>query len=155
MKSFVKICQDAGLLIARIAFGGVLLLHGWQRWRTIGDQVAYLQQHNVPQPDLLAWGATILEALGGVLMIFGVLTPFVAAAFLIEFVIVIVWLKWPNGPVLENGGYEYSVALAALAIVFLVFGAGRAAVDSLFRGPRGEEKSKQHRPTTYSSSSTH
>ena len=40
---------------------------------------------------------------------------------------------------LGNGGYEYSLALAALALVFTFLGAGRLAIDGLFRRPKDED----------------
>ncbi|HHV22145.1 MAG TPA: DoxX family protein, partial [Propionibacterium sp.] len=49
---------------------------------------------------------------------------------------VIAWTKWFHGPWLENSGYEYNVIQAALALVLVTFGAGRIAIDRLFRRSR-------------------
>ncbi len=137
MKTFVKVVQDVALLLVRLTFGGLMVLHGISRWQGgISVQTEHLAQAGVPEPQLFAWGAVVLEVLGGVLIAFGILTPLVAAAFLAEFVLVVVWVKWHSGPYLENGGYEYTVALAAIALFLVAFGAGRAGVDNLFRRPR-------------------
>jgi AcrR family transcriptional regulator len=78
-------------------------------------------------------GATVLEVIGGALLIFGLLTPIVAAFVVAEQVMVIAWLKWQNGLWKVADGIEYPVALAALALILVVFGAGRTGVDMLFR----------------------
>lgn len=134
MKAFIKVMQDIGLLIARVALGLVLFGHGWHRFTTgIGASVTYLTQTGLPEPQLFAWGATLLEVIGGALLVFGLLTPIVAAFVVAEQVMVVVWLKWHNGLWLATNGMEYPLILAVLALVLVVFGAGRTGVDVLFR----------------------
>ncbi|WP_432560219.1 DoxX family protein [Granulicoccus sp. GXG6511] len=136
MSGFLKVLQDLALLIARVAFGAVLVFRGWRRWTSDGGmqgQIDYLRQFNTPAPELLAWGGTLLEMIGGVFLIFGLLTPLVALAVVVQQGMIIAWTKWFRGPWLENGGYEYNGIQAALALLFTVFGAGRLAIDRLFR----------------------
>jgi len=134
MKAFIKVVQDVGLLVARLAVGLVLVGHGWQRFtHGIGPTVDMLTRYGLPEPQLFAWGATVLEVIGGALLIFGLLTPIVAAFVVAEQVVVIAWLKWQNGLWKATDGIEYPVALAALALILVVFGAGRTGVDVLFR----------------------
>lgn len=136
MAGFLKVLRDLALLIVRVAFGAALVFRGWRRWTAEGGmqrQIDYLRGFGTPAPEVLAWGGTLLEILGGVFLIFGLLTPLVAAAIIAQQVMVIAWTKWFHGPWLENGGYEYNVIQAALALILLVFGGGRAAVDQLFR----------------------
>ena len=134
MKAFIKVVQDIGLLVARVALGLVLLSHGWHRFSTgIGTTVTTLTKYGLPEPQLFAWGATILEVIGGALLVFGLLTPIVAAFMVAEQVMVIAWLKWQHGLWQVNDGIEYPVILAALALILVVFGAGRTGVDVLFR----------------------
>ena len=134
MKTLIKVVQDIGLLVARLTLGLVLVAHGWQRFtHGIGPTVDTLTRYGLPEPQLFAWGATVLEVLGGALLIFGLLTPIVAAFVVAEQVMVIAWLKWQNGLWKVADGIEYPVALAALALILVVFGAGRTGVDVLFR----------------------
>lgn len=137
VKTFIKVVQDIGLLVARVALGLVLVGHGWHRFTTgIGATVTTLTQYGVPEPQLFAWGATVLEVIGGALLIFGLLTPIVAAFVVAEQVMVIVWLRWHNGLWQTTNGIEYPVILAVLALVLVAFGAGRTGVDVLFRRGR-------------------
>lgn len=142
MQSFVRLLQDIGLLIARAIFGAVMVYHGWNRWQGgIQAQADYLTQYGLPEPQLFAWGSVVLEVVGGILMIFGVLTPAVAAVFFAQFLMIVLWVQWRNGFNVHNNGYEYNAILAALSLMFVVFGAGRAGVDNLFRNPRRERAS--------------
>ncbi len=134
MRAFIKVVQDIGLLIARVALGLVLFGHGWQRLATgIGVSVTDLTAYGLPEPQLFAWGATLLELIGGALLVFGLLTPIVAAFVVVEQVMVILWLRWHNGLWQATNGIEYPLILAVLALVLVVFGAGRTGVDALFR----------------------
>ncbi len=137
MKAFIKIGQDIGLLVARVVLGLVLVGHGWHRFTTgVGPTVTILNESGLPEPQLFAWGATILEVIGGALLIFGLLTPIVAAFVVAEQVMVIAWLRWQNGLWLTSNGIEYPVVVAVLALVLVVFGSGRTGVDVLFRRAR-------------------
>jgi putative oxidoreductase len=134
VKAFIKVVQDIGLLVARVTLGLILVAHGWHRFTTgIGATVTVLNHSGLPEPQLFAWGATILEVIGGALLIFGLLTPVVAAFVVAEQVMVIVWLRWQNGLWQTSNGIEYPVVVAVLALVLVVFGAGRTGVDVLFR----------------------
>jgi len=134
VKTFIKVVQDIGLLVARLVLGLVLVGHGWQRFsHGMGASADMLTRYGLPEPQLFAWGGTVLEVIGGALLIFGLLTPVVAAFVVAEQVMVIAWLKWQNGLWQATDGIEYSVVLAALALMLLVFGAGRTGVDQLFR----------------------
>ena len=143
MATFLQVIRDLGLLIARLGLGGILILHGWTRWQGPGQgvqrQVDYLRQFGTPYPEVAAWGAIVLELVGGIFLVVGALTPLIALAVLVQQVLVIAYTNWYKGPDLlntdgtYNGGYEYNVALGLLALLLLVFGAGRISIDRLFR----------------------
>lgn len=135
MTGFMHVLRDIALLAARLVLGTVMVLHGWQRWQIegIGRQVEIFTQAGVPSPTIFAWGSTILELAGGLLLVFGLLTPIVAFLFVLEAVLSIVFVSGANGPMLGNQGWEYAAVIAAVSLILTVFGAGRAAVDQLFR----------------------
>lgn len=137
MDGFLKVVRDIGLLVARVVLGLVLIGHGWNRFTAgIGATADSMGQTGLPEPQLFAWGATILDVVGGALLIFGLLTPLVAAFVIAEQVMVILWLKWQHGLWLKTDGIEYHVVLVALALILVVYGAGRTGVDVLFRRGR-------------------
>jgi putative oxidoreductase len=149
MTTFVKVCQDSGLLIARLGLGGILLLHGWTRWQGEGQgvqrQIDYLHQFATPYPQVAAWGSILFELVGGIFLIVGALTPLIGAGIVVQQVLTVAYTNWYKTPDLLNpdgsyhGGYEYNVALGLLGLLFLVFGAGAASVDRLFRRKKGTD----------------
>ena len=76
------------------------------------------------------WVAVVAltEIVGGLLLAFGFLTRFAAAAILI-FMINAVWATSAKGFFWTQGGMEYSLLIGVVALVFLIKGAGRFSVD--------------------------
>lgn len=135
MKAFLAVVRDIGLLVSRIVLGGVLVMRGWNTWITEGlqAQVNHFVDLGVPQPQLFAWAMVLIELIGGVLLIVGLLTPIAGAMILIGSVLLIIFGQFHNGLWVENGGFEYTIVIAALALIFVCFGGGRVALDMLFK----------------------
>ena len=151
VKSFVRVVQDLALIVVRLAVALVLFLHGWHRFVTVGmsTEIARLTHHGLPYPAVLGWGAVIFEMIGAVLLAFGLLTPLIGLGMLVENVAIIAWLKASHGYLVSTGGYEYNLVLAAVGLVFLAFGGGRGAVDTLLRRrPRTPEVPAVDQPAT-------
>lgn len=140
MKSFVRGVQDLALLLVRLAAAFLLLEHGWHRYHTVGISalVLHLRHGGVPAPDVFAWGSIVFELFGAFFLVFGLLTPLVGLGMLAENVLTIAWLKPHAGYLVTTGGWELNLLLACLGLVFLAFGAGRLALDRLFRRGRDE-----------------
>jgi putative oxidoreductase len=144
---FVSFWRSFGLLVARIGLGGILLLHGAARWRAgMGAQVEYLAQFSTPYARYAAYGATTFEIVGGVFLVLGALTPLVGFGVLVQQVLTILWTSYYRGPSLlntdgsYNGGFEYSVALGMLGLLFGVFGGGVVSLDRVFRRSKPTEE---------------
>src|SRR6478609_2775760 len=141
MMKFLAGLRSIALLIARVALGGIMIAHGFDRWqiRKVASQIDYLNQYGVPYADVAAWGSIVLELVGGIFLVFGALTPLVALVVVAEQVLIIAYISWRRGPWLLNaqntyvGGYEYNVALGSLALLIAVFGGGAISIDRLFR----------------------
>jgi putative oxidoreductase len=71
----------------------------------------------------MAYLSTATEFFGGIAIVLGLLTRFVALAFLIEMAVVIVKVHWKNG-FTGQGGYEFPLALAAIAFALMCYGGG-------------------------------
>jgi putative oxidoreductase len=77
--------RDLGLLILRLAGGGLALAHGWGKVVSLsagqGERlVAGVAELGFPAPGLFAWAAALAEFVGGLLVMIGLGTR-VAAAF--------------------------------------------------------------------------
>jgi putative oxidoreductase len=147
MVKFLAGLRSVALLIARVALGGILIAHGFDRWqvRRVASQIDYLNSYGVPYADWAAWGSIVLELVGGIFLVVGALVPLVALAVVAQQVLIIAYISWRRGPWLLNssntyvGGYEYNVALGSLALLLAVFGGGAVAIDRLFRRKKTPE----------------
>ena len=160
MSRFVSFWRSFALLVARLGLGGILILHGATRYQAgIPSQVEYLAQFSTPYPEVAAYGATTFEIVGGVFLILGALTPLVGLGVLVQQVLTILWTSYYKGPNLLNadgsyhGGFEYSVALGLLGLLFLVSGGGVVSLDRVFRRTKAEPEPDDE-PTTSSSTPT-
>lgn len=137
MQKLELVLADIALLVARVVLGGLLIIHGWLRWQVegIGTQTALLAAHGVRGAQTWVWAFVGVGLVGGLLVLFGLGTRLWALFALVEQVLLIVWLKVADGPLLDNAALHYRVVLATLALVLVCLGAGRAGVDAMFRRP--------------------
>jgi putative oxidoreductase len=99
-------------------FGGL----GFEKFTEIFDKVGW-------HPAAF-WVALVAltESLGGLMLAFGFLTRFAAAAILI-FMMNAVWSTSAKGFFWSQGGMEYPILIGVVALVFLIKGAGRFSID--------------------------
>ena len=117
--------------ILRIALGVMFLSHSLILKLyvfTLAGNAAFFQKLGLP-----AWMGTATfaaEAVGGVLLILGVQTRWVAAA-LLPILIGAVWAHSGNGWMFgyPNGGWEYPLYLVVLAVVQIMLGDGAYALS--------------------------
>jgi putative oxidoreductase len=99
-------------------FGGL----GFEKFTEIFDKIGW-------HPAVF-WVALVAltESVGGLLLAFGFLTRFAAAAILI-FMLNAVWATSAKGFFWAQGGMEYPILIGIVALVFLIKGGGRFSVD--------------------------
>lgn len=138
MDAFLKVVRDLALLIARIVAGVVLVAHGWWRWQIAGidKQVSVLTDAGLPGAYGLAVATVIFEVIGGALLIFGLATPVIGLGMAVMNAVIIATTKSGAPFYLKESGWEYNAILAALGLIFLAFGSGRAGLDNLFIRPK-------------------
>jgi len=118
----------------RLALGAVMVAHGFHK--VFGG----LHHHAdfVASLGLPAWTAylsSFTEFLGGLLVLLGLFTRVAALAICIDLSVAIAKVNFHNG-LMGNGGYEFPLALAALAFALVFFGGGPIAFDHI-RAPGG------------------
>lgn len=144
MEAFLRVVRDLALLITRIVTGVTLVAHGWYRWTVTGleDQANILDGVGLPSTEGLVIATIAFEIIGGGLLVFGLATPLIGLGMIIQNVAVILTTRADMGFYQHEGGWEYNAILAALGLIFLAFGCGRAGLDHLFLRPR-DDKSTQ------------
>jgi putative oxidoreductase len=123
---------DLGLLIVRLALGGVMIAHGFQKVFLNG--ISGTQQGfagmGAPAPEVTGVLVSLLELGGGLLVVLGLATRVVVALFGATMVGAALLVHLPNGFYAQDGGWELVGLLAALCVALLVSGAGRYSVDA-------------------------
>jgi putative oxidoreductase len=126
---------DLGLLLMRLVVGTIFMAHGGQKvfgWfggPGLDGFAEDLSGMGYSPADALAALTGFTELVGGVLVVLGLFTP-LAAAGLLAVMVNAIWVKWNAGLFATEGGFEFELALAALAAGLVLSGAGRAALDN-------------------------
>jgi putative oxidoreductase len=121
-------------LVVRVLAGVIMAAHGWQKLQGgpsgFGQALAGL---GVPLPQLMAYVVTLVELIGGVLLIVGLLSRLAALLLTIDLVMAILLIKVNIGllsPTDGSGvGAELELALIAGFLVVLLAEPGRLSVD--------------------------
>jgi putative oxidoreductase len=125
--------QDLGLLVTRIALGGVMIAHGIQKaflQGFAGTQQGFGSM-GAPLPGLTAVLVTLLELVGGVAIVLGLATRVVALLYALTMVGAAVLVHLPNGFYAADGGWELVGLLAIVSVALVVAGPGRLSLDHL------------------------
>lgn len=119
-----------GLLLIRVALGIIMVAHGAQKLFAYGyaGVASGMAQSGLPLPQVAAAIIIAVEFAGGLLMIAGLFTRYVGAAFGFAMLVAAVQVHLPNGFFLP-GGYEFTMMLAAASFGLALTGPGRFAVD--------------------------
>ncbi len=137
----VRITAHYGLAILRIVLGIAFAVHGWSKLSGgVGNFAANaLTNLGVPLPELMAWVVTIVELVGGLLLIAGALTQIVGILLFINMIGAIVYAYLGTGtPFIENGAisWEKEAVFAAAALCLVLSGPGAWSVDDLMTESR-------------------
>lgn len=128
-----SIAPDVGLLVGRVAIGGTMLMHGWQKFHDMGyaGVSGMFTKIGAPVPEVSAALVILLEVLGSAAFVLGFLTRPIAVLFALDMVGAIILLHGPNGFFSSDGGYELVLLLGATALIYAFTGPGRIALDAL------------------------
>jgi putative oxidoreductase len=130
---------DVALLIGRVLLGVLFFAHGWQKLVTNGidGTAAFFGQMGVPMPTLAAWGAAVVELVGGAALVLGLLTPLAALLLVLDMIGAYLFVHAGKGLFIEQGGFELVGALGAGCLLLLALGGGRYSIDHRLFGRRG------------------
>ncbi|MFJ9469344.1 DoxX family protein [Streptomyces caniferus] len=134
---------DWGLLLIRLTFGLLMAGHGAQKLfgifggKGLAETAKGFAALGYQPGKLFAVIGGLSEFLGGLGLALGLLTPLAAAALIGVMVNAMVTVTGAHGLWETNGGVEYSVCIAVVALGIAATGPGRLAVDRYFRRGSG------------------
>lgn len=122
-------------LLLRLAIGAIFVAHGWQKWGSRGssefDWFAGSAIPTVfPEPTFWAWVVFLVELVGGLAVILGLLTRLAALLQAVIMLVALFGVKLAQGAGLV-GGYELDLILLAACLALAILGGGPIGLDSL------------------------
>jgi putative oxidoreductase len=125
--------QPLGLLIARVVLGAIMIAHGYPKVFHGGLHKTTAMVASMGMPGWLGYPLAATEFLGGILLVVGLLTRYVSVAVLIDMTVAILKVHLKNG-FTGPGNYQFPLALAAMALLLILYGGGAISLDWLFTG---------------------
>ena len=125
-----------GLLLLRVVVGGTMFSHGAQKllgWfggPGLRGTAGFFESLGWRMPLALAFLAGLAET-SGLAFALGLLTPLAALGIAVVMVNAILVVHWRNGFFNGNGGIEFPLALASVAVALAATGPGRFSIDRL------------------------
>src|SRR5690348_10103590 len=126
-----------GLLILRVVIGLIVLGHGLQKlfgwWGGPGmtGWVAAMNRMRIRPAVPWAWLSALSEALGGIGLAVGLLTPLPSLAIAAAMLVAIALVHWPRGLWAAKGGYEFNLSIIAAIATIALAGPGAYSLDAL------------------------
>jgi putative oxidoreductase len=130
---------DLALVVVRIALAWVFIYNGGAKafgwfngpgFNATADGLMSDTAHLNPG-GFFALLVCVIELGGAIALILGVGSRLFALALVGDMVMATITVTWSNGIEQLNAGYELNLALAALALVIVLLGAGRFSVDAI------------------------
>ncbi len=120
-----------GIALLRVVVGLTFFMHGQQKLFQmgivgVGDFFASL---GIPAPELAAVVVSLIETVGGLAFILGVLTRLVGMLLAADMLVAMLVVHRPNGFYAGNGGVELVLVLGAAALALALTGPGALAVN--------------------------
>lgn len=117
--------QSCGLTVLRVVVGIIFLVHGYQKLFKFGFHgVAGMLGHmGVPLPAFFAVVVTLVEFVGGILLIAGIAVRISSALLAIDMTVALFKVHLPHG-FFSPSGVEFPLTLLAALICLMLAGGG-------------------------------
>ncbi len=120
-------------LLLRLVTGAIFMLHGYPKLATSEPFVQFFASHGIPGGTVLVTFVGVVEFLGGVLLVVGLLTRASALLLAIDMLIVLFAVELREGFSL---GAQFVTMLLVSNIILLLLGAGFVSFDQWVKNHR-------------------
>jgi putative oxidoreductase len=135
---FLNRMQPLALLVLRLVLGSIMIAHGYSKvWGGFHHHMDMVGSLGIPR--WMAYLSAGTEFFGGIGIVLGLFTRFFSFAFLIEMCVAIWKVHFKHG-LTGQGGYEFPLALVAIAFTLMCYDGGPWAAT--FGGRGGGRKSR-------------
>jgi putative oxidoreductase len=124
--------------LLRLIVGIVFIMHGTQKVMAGHEAITGgFTGMGVPLPSLSAFLITWLEFLGGIALVFGLITRVVAILLACDMLGAILLVHGKNGFFLPTG-FEFAMLMCTACIALALAGGGAASLDGILAGRRSQ-----------------
>ena len=108
MYPLITVSAVGGCLFLRVVFGAIMIVHGFPKLKNLKETGSNFANMGF-RPGMF-WGtlAALLESFGGLALILGIVTVPVAAFFVVEFLVIVIWKIGKHAPFV--GGWEFDLS---------------------------------------------
>ena len=130
--------NEWSLALLRVVLGVIFLYHGYFKLFVTGGftgTVGFFQAIGIPAPIFSALVVSVVEFVGGALLILGLLTRWASVVLFIEMLVAFFKVHWQQGFFISQTayGYEFVLLILACLVVMAASGAGKWSVGSWFK----------------------
>ncbi|MGH9475388.1 MAG: DoxX family protein [Terriglobales bacterium] len=137
--SFCDRFRPLALTLLRLAVGVVFFWHGLQKVNALGQW-----SQNFVHMGFPGWVAYIigpLEAIGGILLILGLLSRLLGLLLAGDMLVALVKVSLPSTHITHVPGYTLPMVLSAMAFMIFAYGGGPVSLDRLRLGGHRKPRS--------------
>lgn len=117
-------------LILRLILAAVFIVHGYSKlFKKFPETVSFFESVGIKPAKFWVWVVGLVEFGGGILFLVGFLVQPAALLISINMLVAIWKVKLKQGFI---NGYEFDLALLAMALALLLLGAGAYSIDLPF-----------------------
>ena len=118
--------SDWALFVLRIAVAVIFIVHGFPKLKDLKTNASNFNMMGF-RPGML-WGTivAVIEAIGGVLLLLGLMTQFIGVLLAIQMTVAALWKK--KGGQKLAGGYELDLLLVAATLILATMGGGALSI---------------------------
>ncbi len=134
-KSFTwaKARKSFWLLLIRLVIGGIFIQTGWGKLTHLGTTTAFFQSLGIPFAHYNALAASLIEFVGGLLILTGLLTRLVSIPLICVMIIAIATAQWADvHSIYDFIGLQEVDYILFFGILFSE-GAGKTSLDHFIR----------------------
>jgi putative oxidoreductase len=123
--------------LGRLLIAAIFVRAGINKIGSIAATAATMAGHGIPYPDILVWGAIVVEIGGGLFLVFGLFTRW-AALILFCYTLALAlifhayWTATGATVRTESASFYGHLAMMGGMLYVTAFGAGRYSLDALF-----------------------